>query len=66
MSPLLEFALGPLDFGRLWVPVPVGFGTVADAFFELLNKLLDTKSCSEIIQAPAPSSGRLSKLTFLN
>lgn len=74
VSPLLEDhaaqgALGPLDFGRLcrsWNPVPIGSGTVADdAFFvELLNKL-DTKSCSEIAPLPAPSSGKLSKITIL-
>lgn len=72
VSPVLEDqavqgALGPLDCERLcrtWVPVPVGAGTVADAFFvELLNKL-DTKSCSEIAQLPAPS-GELSKVTIL-
>lgn len=72
--PLLEdqavqAALGPLDFERLcrtWVPVPVGSGTVADAcFVELLYKLLDTNSCSEIAQPPALSSGKLSKITIL-
>lgn len=73
VSPLLEDqavqgALGPLDCERLCrtcVPVPVGAGTVADAFFvELLNKQ-DTKSCSEIAQLPAPSSVELSKITIL-
>lgn len=74
MAPLLEdqavqAALGPLDFGRqyrTWVPVPAGSGTGADALFvELLNKLLDTKSCSEIAQPPALSSGKLLKITIL-
>lgn len=71
-SPLLEHqavqgALGPLDLGRLCrtcLPVPAGSGPVADAFFAELLYKLDTKSCSEIAQPPAPS-GKLSTITVL-
>lgn len=73
VSPLLEDhavqgTLGPLDFGRLcrtWVPVPVGSGTAADAFFVELLNALDTRSCSETAQLLAPSSRKLSKITIL-
>lgn len=55
------------DCIKTWAPVPVGSATVADAFFvELLNKLLDRKSCSEIAQPLALSSGKVSKITIFN
>lgn len=53
------------DCVKTWAPVPVGSATVADAFFvELLNKFLDRKSCSEIAQPPALSSGKVLKITI--
>lgn len=61
----LLWVLSTLGDCRTWVPVPVGSGTIVDAFFvELFNKP-DTKSCSEIAQPPAPFSGKLSKITIL-